>query len=135
MKTFFIVIAVIALAAGGYVIHAQKVEEEEFQALLDSEPSASLTVNQLTGHVKGDSLSAEREYNKKLLDLTGPVRSADADEDEPSVVLGQGSSSIRCVFTDSSGLSRLNEGDVITIRGVALISESDVTMDCCRLID
>jgi len=136
MKIATVFVLVVLVAAGGYYLHLCKQKEEQFQALIEGEPMASMTVDQIISLNSQDSFSTEREYNEKLLDITGPVREMELDGEAPCIRLGHSASTVTCVFApDTENLDTLTHGDIATIRGLVHISDYDISMDYCRVLE
>lgn len=135
MKILAVVVLVVMLVVGGIAIHMKKAEEREFQAKIEGEPEASVTADQIIGHFRDDRFSAQREYHDKLVDVTGLVSKINLDDDPPTVRLGQGSMAIMCSFNFGQTPDSLKQDDLATLRGLVLITETDITMEYCRVVE
>ena len=120
---------------------------EQLKAEREAEQRARMVVvpaKQLIQEFQNESRAADRKYRGKYLEISGVVERQGIDGDEISFVIMHGGDEqykikIECIFDDTNaedevGLSRLRQGQTITVRGEYNGRVSNVKIGECVLV-
>ena len=109
-----LVIIVLAGAWYGYKLYTGKVP-----SLTEVKADASISATDLIAAFEKDSVSANKQYLGKILEVSGNVRSVEKESATVSLGAADGNSSVRCSIDSAfvKDIEQLNPGSAITIKG------------------
>jgi tRNA_anti-like len=143
-KTIWIIIL---LAAAGVAWYAYKEYTRPNKDFLYAKPDYILTAGNLIYEYESNDSSANKKYNGKIVEVSGPVKKIEKDErDFYTLVLGDSSSpsSVRCSMdtTHQSDAALLVIGSSAVVRGACtgfnkdeMGLGSDVILNRCAIIN
>ena len=117
MKRIMVLLLVIIVLAGawyGYKLYTGKVP-----SLTEVKADASISATDLIAAFEKDSVSANKQYLGKILEVSGNVKSVEKESATVSLGAADGNSSVRCSIDSAfvKDIEQLNPGSAITIKG------------------
>jgi hypothetical protein len=139
-RTILIVVALLIVAG---ILYGVKEYFRTNKDLQDEPAVASLTASALIQAFEQDSAKSNQQYVDKIIAVTGPVKSIQADDNPVVITLGEEGvmSSVQCSMdsTHTAAASKIAVGKSVTIKGMCTgaISEelfgTDVKLNRCVL--
>ncbi|MES2882411.1 MAG: hypothetical protein V4676_09705, partial [Bacteroidota bacterium] len=140
-KIILLIVVVIVAAVAWYF---WKDYQRPNADLKKATPDVTITATKLIAAFEKDTASANKQYVDKIIEVTGNVKSIDAEENPVVIALGDGGqmSSVQCSMdsTYAALYKNVKEGDQLTLKGLCTggkteeLFGTDVILNRCVLV-
>ncbi len=135
MKRYLVLVVLIGIVGVGFIAFQQynKKHDDLSIAKVDYKVSAIDLFNEYNTNES----SADKKYLGKTIEVYGKISNIDKENASAKIYLDTEDlmSSVMCEMDEKADISDLNEGDVVSLRGVLAGSLMDVVLNRCILIE
>ncbi len=135
-KRTILLLAAVVILAGAFIVH--RMYNERPAGAAEKQADATLSAEELFQAFSADEVAAGKQYNDKVVQVSGTIREIAVDPSGPTnVFLGTSDmlAAVVCEFPPDAVPAGWKKGDMATIKGFCAGFNMDVLLQRCSIVE